>query len=70
MRGAVFLPALLQEATGRGMRRVSGVDIPLYTCRFCLLNVKQHQLWDSEAPHPRRRAGVTLPPDLVISHGD
>lgn len=30
MRGAVFLPALLQEALGRGMRRVSGVDIPLY----------------------------------------
>jgi hypothetical protein len=30
------------------------------------LNVKQHQLWDSEAPHPRRRAGVTLPPGLVI----
>ncbi len=28
MRGAVFLPALLQEATDRGMRRVSGV------CKF------------------------------------
>jgi hypothetical protein len=26
------------------------------------LNVKQHQLWDSEAPLPRRRAGVTCHP--------